>query len=110
MPWVSCVQIAQWLYSRNGDTWTDHAIQALTEESLQQDIFDLGETSPPKPKKKSLGGRDVFVEALSYGLRMLPSQEWQKNRMVIKVFIMNPPFFPPKAAIKPSTIPTNLPM
>jgi len=39
----------------------------LTEESLQQDIFDLGETSPPKPKKKSLGGRDVFVKALSHG-------------------------------------------
>jgi len=47
--------------------WSWGAIQALTEESLQQDIFDLGETSPPKPKKKSLGGRDFFVEALSYG-------------------------------------------
>ena len=64
------------------------AIQTLTEESLQQDIFDLGESPPPKPKKKSLGGRDAFVEALSYD-KILQSQQWQRNRMVVEVRMTN---------------------
>lgn len=34
---------------------------------LAAGYFWLGGTSPPKPKKKSLGGRDVFVKALSHG-------------------------------------------
>ena len=68
--------------------WSWGAIQTLTEESLQQDIFDLGGSPPPKPKKKSLGGRDAFVEALSYG-KILQSQQWQRNRMVIEVCMIN---------------------
>ena len=68
--------------------WSWGAIQTLTEESLQQDIFDLGESPPPKPKKKSLAGRDAFVEALSYG-KIIQSQEWQRNRMVVEVRMTN---------------------
>lgn len=122
MPCVSCVQIAQRLYSRSSDTWTDHEapLKRWLRRACSRIFLTWGKLLPQSRKRRVLVAETFLLRLWAMVKKKHPSQEWQKNRMVIEVFIMNPPFFPPSSYealnhpnqpshVKITTIPSSIP-